>query len=124
MKFDYELNIDKVYTLKTPWDEEYKVKAFALRYLLPDRLSVSLFDIENCEPFLDVTVNIPYESVSGDDCAFVDTNNYPWICKFLEDNHLATSTGYIGMSDYCTYPEYKFDLSKLSKEGDESDGSM
>lgn len=109
---------NNIYKIKTPYsDEEYTVRVFALRYLTPQRLAVHLFDIDSCEPFLDATVNIPDEPISGDDCAFIDTNNYPWIGKFLQSNNIAKPTGYIGMSGYCTYPEYKFDLSKLTREG-------
>jgi len=68
------------------------------------------------EPFAMITVNIDYP-LSGDKetTAFIDTNNLNafLIERFLQENQIATPTGEYGQSGFCTYPEYRFDLSKF-----------
>ena len=63
-----------------------------------------------------ITVNIDYP-LSGDNetTAFIDTNNLNafLIERFLQENQIATPTGEYGQSGFCTYPEYRFDLSKF-----------
>lgn len=63
------------------------------------------------EPYGNVTVNLgrkipPY-------CAFVDTNNMPEAEDFLTDNRLASFTGLVQESGYCTYPLYRFNAERL-----------
>jgi len=63
------------------------------------------------EPYGNVTVNLerkipPY-------CAFVDTNNMPEAEDFLIDNRLASFTGLVQESGYCTYPLYRFNVERL-----------
>lgn len=63
------------------------------------------------EPYGNVTVNLgrkipPY-------CAFVDTNNMPEAEDFLINNRLASFTGLVQESGYCTYPLYQFDAERL-----------
>ena len=43
-----------------------------------------------------------------------------WAEKFLQENKIAQPTGRYGMSCFCTYPEYRFDLSKLKDYENES----
>lgn len=73
-------------------------------------------------PYCDITVNLPDEELTDDTCAFVDTNNAPFLPKFLEENGLAKPTGMHGFSGWCAYPEYRFDMEKVNKDlwGDES----
>lgn len=63
------------------------------------------------EPYGNMTVNLglkipPY-------CAFVDTNNMPEAEDFLIDNRLASFTGLVQESGYCTYPLYRFNVERL-----------
>ena len=65
------------------------------------------------EPYGNVTVNLgrkipPY-------CAFVDTNNMPEAEDFLTDNGLASFTGLVQESGYCTYPLYRFKVERLRR---------
>ena len=62
------------------------------------------------EPYCDITVNLPGEILSGENCAFVDVNNAPFITPFLEENGLAEPTGMMGFSGWCAYPEYRFNM--------------
>lgn len=48
-------------------------------------------------------------------CNFVDVNNLPNVCSFLNDNNIAEPTGTYVQSGYCMYPEYRFD-SRFLKE--------
>lgn len=89
------------------------------QYVKPTRLYLGLrtreYGEEYFEPYCDITVNLPGEMISGENCAFVDTNNAPFITEFLEKNGLAEPTGLFGFSGWCAYPEYRFDLEKISK---------
>lgn len=94
--------------------EDYYIRLVARKYNDNSRLAVQAFE-EDGVPFAVLTVNIPGETLSGDNdkFAFIDTNNIPGADKFLIENGLAKPTGYHGRSGYCFYPEFKFDLEKL-----------
>ena len=79
--------------------------------------------LENKE-FEDVlTVNLA-ESPTDRQCAFIDTNNVKYAEKFLQENKIAQPTGRYAISGFCTYPEYRFDMTKLKSYEDESDEDM
>lgn len=67
------------------------------------------------EPYCDITVNLPDEELSGEDCAFVDVNNASFLPDFLEANGLAEPTGLYGFSGWCAYPEYRFNMAEVAK---------
>lgn len=69
---------------------------------------------DGTEEYFDaITVNLPYGEVS-EGCAYIDTNNCPWAEKMLKQHKFAKDTGYCAGSGFCTYPLYKFDLSKFN----------
>jgi len=71
------------------------------------------------ECYCDVTVNIPDACLpSPETDAFIDTNNSPWLKKFLKENGIAKPLGFNAYSGFCEYPAYRFDLSKLSELSD------
>lgn len=81
-----------------------------------DSLAVVLVPEECPEEYSVITVNIDDTNVfccPFNEKAFVDTNNYPNIEKFLVENELATAVDVFGQSGYCTYPLYAFDLEKI-----------
>lgn len=89
----------------------YPVSLQFSKYTCNDKLAVQL--IEAKAPwcvFATITVNIPASNCLSPDLAFVDTNNCPWVEEFLEDNHIAKYTGNTGISGFCEYPLYKFNL--------------
>lgn len=99
----------------------YNVSLKQSTYTYNGRLAVMLVSWENdggellpC-PFSDLTVNLPDAQVSDEACGFVDTNNLPYIGKFLEENNLARPTSRFAASGYCRYPEYRFDLEAIAK---------
>jgi len=87
------------------------------RYQSNKRLCVSLEVKENgyWEPWSDITVNIPDCALCDEKvCAFIDTNNFPEALTFLAENELAYPTGIYAIGDWCSYPEYFFDMEKLT----------
>lgn len=71
------------------------------------------------EPLCDVTVNVPGATLSDENCAFVDTNDAPFIEAALKEYGLAEPTGRMAFSGWCSYPEYRFNLEELEKHGEE-----
>ena len=98
------------------YGEIFEIKLVTHSYANNGRLAVQSFIVPDGEPFAMITVNIDYP-LSGDKetTAFIDTNNLNafLIDRFLQENQIATPTGEYGQSGFCTYPEYRFDLSKF-----------
>ena len=75
-----------------------------------------LMETDDGEPFATLTVNIEGWDSLPHDMSFVDTNNCDWAVKFLKDNKIAESMGVYASSGFCSYPLYKFDLSKIEED--------
>ncbi len=103
-------------TLKTQF-ETYKVSLELDTYLDSKRIAILLIGWEKNEsyPVATLTVNIPDENISGINCNFVDDNNLPFICSFIEKYKLGEPTHNLAFSGYCVYPEYKFNLDEIKK---------
>ena len=84
-------------------------------YFNNGRLAVDIVNLATGESWASLTVNLVQEDLTGDKSshAFIDTNNVGEAVDFIKKNKIATPTGFIGLSGYCTYPEYKFDLTHL-----------
>jgi hypothetical protein len=72
------------------------------------------------EDFAVITVNLsgsPYGDgkYQSDTKAYIDTNNCPWAEDFLKENNIAKPLDLYGMSGYCTYPLYEFDLDSVKE---------
>lgn len=96
-----------------PWTNEIETARIREdKYCMGKRLYLGLDTIDpDCgffEPYCDITVNLPDEMLSGEDCAFVDVNNCNWLPRFLEENGLAEPTGMMGFSGWGAYTEYRF----------------
>ena len=90
------------------YGEDFKVEIKKNSYANNRRLAVQLV-CDDGIPFGTITTNIKYPLSTLDKyLAFIDTNNYPYIEKWLIDNGIAYPTGHIGYSGFCAYPEYKF----------------
>lgn len=89
------------------------------KYVEGDGLALILLDRDleygYLEPYCDITVNLPGEMLTGENCAFVDVNNAPFIRAVLEENGLAEFTGMMGFSGWCAYPEYRFNMDEVRK---------
>lgn len=95
--------------------EEVVIERSLYRY--GNRLMLNLIGIYDGirEPFATLTVNLDTEEDISIDEAFVDVNNIPDACRFIECYELGVPTGRIARSGYCEYPLYKFDLDKIAK---------
>jgi len=63
-----------------------------------------------CVPYATVTVNLPNSAFLPPNVQFVDTNNLPDIGQWLENNGIASPTGQLCQSGYCTYQAYAFNI--------------
>ena len=96
--------------------ETYKLYLAAHTYAGNNTLAVIAMVREDGydEDFGTVTVNLPSGEADGTH-AYIDTNNCPWAEQMLIDNGFAKPTGKYGISGFCTYPLYEFDLTKFNK---------
>lgn len=86
--------------------ENYAISVERSKYAIGDRTAI-LLQCDNGEPFAVVSVNLPDERPSDEDCFFVDDNNCPWAPDWLWVNKIAEPTGKIGYSGFCAYPEFR-----------------
>ncbi len=87
------------------------------KYTSNDTLAVLMFEKGTGDEFGVITVNLDgYDALCDDTTAYLDTNNFPDIREFLEDNNLASYAGFDGQSGYCTYPLYMFDITKIPED--------
>ena len=104
----------------TCFDSTFEI-FFVPRQYREGELAVQIFDIdevEEFEPFAVATVNLDcYTGFHDQDekqFAFLDTNNNcEELIELIEKNGLASNTGTVRQSGYCTYPLYKWDISKF-----------
>lgn len=99
--------------LKTMW-ADYNVITHVANYRNNNNLYIGLIDNEDGCPFADLTVNLG-EKLEDECMAYVDTNNCPWAKEFIEKNELGEDTGLFGMSGFCAYPLFMFDLDKVKE---------
>lgn len=94
----YELNGYKVYLEKTT-------------YANNKRLAVQAYVVEDdgwIEPYATISVNLPNEKITDENCTFVDGNNVLFIEEWLEKNGIAEPTGRVAFSGFCVYSEMRF----------------
>lgn len=97
------------------WGETCDVYASRATYRDNDNLAVCLNEADGM-PYATLTVNLGIKLPQN--LAFVDTNNCPWAERFLRETGIATPMGQTASSGWCTYPLYKFDMSKLAEGRD------
>lgn len=90
--------------------EKYNITLAFEKYRNNNTLAVEAYD-EDGEPLTVITVNLPGGKADTTH-QYVDTNNNPEIEKFLVDNNIAHPTGDIGISGFCTYPLYEFNITE------------
>lgn len=114
----------KLLQMETQWSDEPILVSLGIHnYQNNGRLALELIEhladpeYGQCEePYGMVTVNIPDEEVTDNDCGFVDVNNLgKGITEFLKKNGLAHPTGMTGFSGYCAYPEFEFDIDRIKE---------
>ena len=98
-------------TVKTQFGT-YEVNTEITSYVDNGTLAILLW----CEdgPFATLTVNLP-DSTHREGCQFVGMNNCPWAEDFINKYNLGRFTGHYGVSGFCIYPEYEFNLEEIEK---------
>jgi hypothetical protein len=95
------------------WGKEFHLALREDRYSSNGSLYLGLVDVDDMEPFADLTVNLA-DGMATESCQYVDTNNLAGIQELIEENNLGMLIGY-GHSGFCTYPLYVFDKEEYSK---------
>lgn len=67
-------------------------------------------------PYGVATVNLPESEMLAPNEQFVDENNLPGIGRWMQKNGIATPTGQLAMSGYCTYQAYRFNVPEKELE--------
>ena len=106
--------------LKDPWTgEDMKAMLSTGKYSNNHRMFLSVLTWDNewefWEPWCNITVNLPDKEIPAENFAFVDTNNAPYIAKWLVDNKFARYTEKVAFSGYCQYPLMEFDMEAVKK---------
>ena len=74
-------------------------------------------------PYATLTVNIPSEETTDNNCVFIDTNNCPWALNLLVNElRCAEITGHVAHSGRCYYSEVRLIHDKLFKYVPYSEG--
>lgn len=104
------------------YDETYKINRIELnRYTADNALAIQLYCIDKDygfeEPFATLTVCLGLDKIikPNDNRSFLDTNNCSWSEEFVEKYNLGKPTGFNGVSGYCTYPLYEWNIEELKK---------
>lgn len=79
------------------------VKVKATTYRSNGTLALMLTHGNDDSDVITVNLNSPIQS---DTMAFLDTNNYPDIEKWIQHHHLGMSMGVVERSGFCQYPLY------------------
>ena len=67
-------------------------------------------------PYATLTVNIPSEETTDNNCVFIDTNNCPWALNLLVNElKCAEITGHVAHSGRCYYSEVRLIPDELYK---------
>lgn len=103
------------FDFRNPWNGKVESARVGLERYADGNLAVTMetFDAELqfWEPYCSVTVNLSEYKKTNENCAFVDTNNTPFITDVIIRNGFGIPTGRVGYSGFCMYPE--FDFTKL-----------
>ena len=92
---------------------KYKGKPVSLRtdtYRNNGTLAVVMEHEDGETDVITTNLNSPFQSSS---MAFLDTNNYPGIDKWIEKNGLGLGMGILEPSGFCEYPLYTIFISAL-----------
>ncbi len=101
--------MNKSYKVSTDFGD-YTVQVRKAQYWDNKNLAIELFDPEE-GPFARLTVNLGKKL--PDNQAYVDVNNCPWAERFIEENGLGEHQDKFGISGYCVYPLYEFNMDKV-----------
>lgn len=67
------------------------------------------------EPYGTLTVCLPNEYKTNENCVFLDTNNMRDAEEFIEKYGIGKATDMYGFSGFCMYPEYELDMERIAE---------
>lgn len=102
------------FAVKTRWTTYDNCELVMNRYADNNHVALSVFSPEE-GPIANITVNLPSLKHYKDDCAFVDTNNFPEAEGLIHQLGIGKDTGIMIPSGFCLYPLYKFDIQKIKE---------
>lgn len=83
------------------------------KYMADNSVAIQAWNEED-GPIATLTVCLDDKGL-GENEAYVDTNNCPWVMDLIERNGLGEPTGDMRASGYCIYPKVKFDMDEVMK---------
>jgi len=93
------------YEYKSPYGQTYKIQLSKTQYVKPKNTAVTAKyydkEFDAWLPYGNVSVNI---SPLPADCIALDDNNWYGLLDWVVDNGIATDTGKVLYSGFCTYP--------------------
>ena len=101
--------------LTNSYGETYKVDVLHEHYTTNGNLALVVMYKSGDLAGEDDVITVNFEEKLPDDQAYLDTNNCPWALSFIRENRLGKFAGYVGLSGYCEYPLYEFNLDALSE---------
>ena len=102
-----------MYTCKI-YNKTYKVNLYGTHYAHNNEPAFYIKG-RNFEEL--ITVCLPHSGIHlTEETAFIDVNNCPWAIQFLIENEIAIPLHINVGSGFCSYPLYKFDLTKVRME--------
>ena len=105
---------DAVFEFASRYGTTYEIRFLKTKYYDNANLAITVECFsDGCywEPYATLTVNLG--ALRSPDCAYLDTNNVPDLCQFVEDNGWVEIIG-SGRSGYCEYPLARFSDEFLS----------
>lgn len=90
------------------------------KYIADGSPAIQAWNMED-GPIATLTVCLDDKTL-GKDEAYLDTNNCPWVRRFMEENGLATMTGKFRSSGYCIYPAAKIHMNEVMKYAFQQEG--
>ncbi len=111
----------KLLTYKlSAYGKQWELAPFKTAYQADNTLAIILEDANTGEHFAVLTVHLSESCCLDENEAFVDTNNCSWAEDFITKNKLGEKVDWItGMSGWCMYPAYSFNLSKINVREDD-----
>lgn len=83
------------------------------KYVADNSIAIQAWNMEE-GPIATLTVCLDDKSL-GENEAYLDTNNCPWVVGFMDKYGLGELTGKVRPSGYCLYPAAKINMDEVMK---------
>lgn len=94
------------------YDNKYNLQLYLGTYNNNNNLAIEIIDIDEMEPFTDLSVNI---ATLPKNQFCVDINNFKEGLDLIKKYNLAKDTGRTLSSGFCTYPIYELNVENAKK---------